>query len=138
VEHATRDRLVVKFCRLNRMLHWFSNSFDVRDPIFIIRHPCAVVASMLKHDSWETAAGNAKNDKEQGLQTEHLPPELRSLVDPVLAEIETELLATLWCLDHYVPLTYHSEEGHPWVLVSYERLVRQGQEELRRVADDSG
>ena len=30
VEHATRDRLVVKFCRLNRMLHWFCGQFGVR------------------------------------------------------------------------------------------------------------
>jgi hypothetical protein len=140
VEHATRDRLVVKFCRLNRILHWFSNSFDVRGPIFIIRHPCAVVASMLKHESWETAAGNAQNDKEQGLHTEHLPPRLQTVIDPVLAEVETEseLLATLWCLDHYVPLKYHSEEGYPWVLVSYERLVRRGHEELRRVTEALG
>ncbi|MCS3827477.1 hypothetical protein GGP85_002947 [Salinibacter ruber] len=141
LEHARRTRLVVKFCRLNRMLHWFSDSFDVRGPVFIVRHPCAVVASMLKHESWETATDSVQNHhKEQALHTEFLPPELRSLVDPVLAKIktETELLATLWCLDHYVPLRYHSQKGYPWTLVSYERLVRKGQAELRRITDALG
>jgi hypothetical protein len=46
-----------------------------------------------------------------------------------------EVLAVHWCLDHYVPLLQHAEEGFPWVLVPYERLVTQGIEELRRVTD---
>jgi hypothetical protein len=43
------------------------------------------------------------------------------------------VLATMWCLDHYVPLIHHADASYPWVLVPYERMVRRGREELRRI-----
>ena len=52
VEHATRNRLVAKFCRLNRMLHFFHEKYDVRGTVLIVRHPCAVVSSMLDWYTW--------------------------------------------------------------------------------------
>jgi len=52
VEHATRNQLIVKFYRLNRMLVWFGQQFATRGTIFIIRHPCAVVSSMMNHGLW--------------------------------------------------------------------------------------
>ena len=53
-EHVTHQRLVVKFCRAGRMLHWLADRFPVRQLVVIIRHPCAVIASMLNMgDNWQ-------------------------------------------------------------------------------------
>jgi hypothetical protein len=137
IEHATRRKLVVKFNRLHRMLHWFAGQFSVRGIAFIIRHPCAVVASMLHHGGW---TGDAKRDlgAREFVETgDGLAPSLRDPFEPILERIETrtEALATLWCIDHYVPLVHHAGGSYPWMLVPYERLVARGREELHRVAE---
>ena len=41
------------------------------------------------------------------------------------------MLAATWALDYYIPLS--SPKPHPWLLVSYESLVRNGVEEIRRI-----
>ena len=136
IEHATRDRLVVKFCRMNRMLHWFCGQFEVRGPVFIVRHPCAVVASMLRHEAWGEDDMRGPDRTQHALHGGTLPDSLQEVFGPVLRRIETkvEVLATMWCLDHYVPLVHHAEGSYPWVLVPYERMVARGREELRRIA----
>lgn len=140
VEHATHRKLVVKFCRFNRMLHWFAGQFDVRGPVFIIRHPCAVVASMLRHGGWEEEHLQGEQAREYVEPAERLPAPLCEIFDPIFKRIRTrtEALATLWCLDHYIPLMYHAGGTYPWILVPYERLVTRGSEELRRVTDALG
>ena len=139
LEHATRTRLIVKFCRLNRALHWFARQFDVQGIVLMVRHPCAVVASMLQQGAWKESRlrGHGPSRAEQALHGGSLPEALRDPFEPVLKRIttQTEVLAVHWCLDHYVPLLQHAEEGFPWVLAPYERLVTQGIEELRRVTD---
>jgi hypothetical protein len=140
LEHATRDRLVVKFCRMNRMLHWFCRQFDIRGPAFVVRHPCAVVASMMRHGKWDEDDLHGEQRPEQALHANSLPPLLRDPFGDILTNIETqaEVLATIWCLDHYVPLMHHAETSYPWVLVPYERMVTEGQGELRRVTEALG
>jgi len=137
VEHATLDRLVVKFCRLNRMLHWFCGQFDVRGPVFIVRHPCAVVASMLRHEAWDEDDLRGLDRADHALHGGSLPESLRDVFGLVLDRIETqvEVLATMWCLDHYVPLMHHANGDYPWVLVPYEQMVTRGREELRRITE---
>jgi hypothetical protein len=140
-EHGTHDRLVVKFCRLNRMLHWFCSEFEeVRGPIFIIRHPCAVVASMLRHGGWEDDYLQGENAREIAAPEGGLPKSLQDPFEPVLENIttKTQALATLWCLDHYIPLVLHAEKGYPWILVPYERLLAHGHDELLRVTESVG
>lgn len=142
LEHVTRKKLIVKFCRLNRALHWFARQFDVQGIVLMVRHPCAVVASMLQQGAWKESRlrGHGPTRAEQALHGETLPDALRDPFEPVLERITTqvEVLAVHWCLDHYVPLLQHVECGYPWVLAPYERLVTQGEEELRRIAEALG
>jgi hypothetical protein len=122
------------------MLHWFCRQFDVRGPVFIVRHPCAVVASMLRHGAWDEGDLHGHDREDHALHAGALPDPLRDVFGPILERIETqvEALATMWCLDHYVPLIHHAESGYPWVLVPYERMVTKGQRELRRVTKALG
>jgi hypothetical protein len=141
LEHATRQRLVVKFCRLNRMLHWFSRHFNVRGTVLVVRHPCAVVASMLRHGAWDEAKLHGSTRREQALHGDRLPEALRDPFDPILDRITSrvEVLAVHWCLDHHAPLLLHAHDGeYPWVLAPYERLVAHGSSELDRIAEALG
>ena len=54
-------------------------------------------------------------------------------VSDIVAGIETweEVLAATWCMDYFAPLS--TPQPHPWVLVTYEKLVRHGQEEIQRI-----
>jgi hypothetical protein len=71
-----------------------------------------------------------------------IPGEVRDEFSELLSDISTwtEVLAMTWCLDHYIPLIYHAEMtgGYPWVLAPYERLVRHGSQELRRITKALG
>lgn len=42
------DCWIVKFCRAHRLFGWMVDKFRTRPPILLIRHPCAVVESMLR------------------------------------------------------------------------------------------
>lgn len=39
---------IVKFVRAENLLSWMAANFPIRKPLFLIRHPCAVVSSQLK------------------------------------------------------------------------------------------
>jgi hypothetical protein len=43
---------IVKFVRANLLLEWLVRKFPIKPPLVIIRHPCAVVSSQLRMESW--------------------------------------------------------------------------------------
>jgi hypothetical protein len=136
LEHFRQRKLVVKFCRVGRMLQWLCKQFDVRGTVLLIRHPCAVVASMLRHGAWKEGRLHGKNRAQQALHDEEIPSVLRDRFAGTLERVDTqvEVLATMWCLDYYIPFHLHSEAGYPWMLMAYERLVTAGIQELERLA----
>jgi len=139
LEHWRRDRVVVKFCRGNRMIHWLSCQFGTRPPVFIVRHPCAVVSSMMRFGAW-TDSEHASLRVDGALRASTLPPRLEKRFGSLIEKAQTrvEELTLMWCIDHYVPLKHHREYGYPWVLAPYERLVVRGEEELRRITQALG
>lgn len=137
LEHASRKKVIVKFCRITRMLPWFADQFNARGVVLIIRHPCAVVNSMLRYGQWDmwTAEFVHKNkhNKSNALYIDHLPDSVRHVFEPVRDQIstQTEALAFMWCLDHYLPLIHAKK--HTWIIVSYEKLILQNYNELKRI-----
>lgn len=142
-EHVSRNRAVVKFCRLGRMLHWMADRFDVRSTVVIIRHPCAVIASRLQMgENWK---GRNEEKKELPISRRYggkIPDRTCSEFAHVFesAELWVEHLAIGWALDHYFALHEHScrTKDYPWILTSYERLLAEGQNELRRIISALG
>ena len=134
--HAQNRKMLVKFCRLNRMLPWFGRQFQPRGLIFVVRHPCAVVSSMMRF-GWEHVF-EWRDKSWSPLQIDDLPEEVQDVFAPIVGRVRDRLdaLAVIWCLDHYVPLI-HSQE-HPWLLVPYERIVMDSVGELDRIADAVG
>ena len=136
------NKLIVKFIRLNRLLPWVAERFQLRGMFFIIRHPCAVVASRFKPG-------------------QKLPPEISQKVKPFptpkeifieasqiegldkrllnrLKDIKTreEIIAASWCLDNYVPLSYL--KPYPWTTVVYEKFIKDSENELARIFNKIG
>jgi|AntRauTorcE11897_2_1112592.scaffolds.fasta_scaffold04128_2 hypothetical protein len=138
-EHAVRKKLLVKFCRINRMLPWFEEQFDVRGILFIVRHPCAVINSMLRYGQWDKWTGdfvqNNLHNRSNALHIDHLPEAAREIFSPIQKRVstQTQALALMWCLDHYFPLIHAKK--HPWILVPYESLTMNNHKELTRITD---
>lgn len=137
------NKLVVKFTRCNRMLPWIVKRFELRHNFFIIRHPCAVIAS------------NIKNEKTLGYHPPNPPfvnifPSRNDILDEAskiglddglmnkLKKIETteEILAAVWCLDNYVPLSL--PRPYPWTVLTYEKLMKDGEKEINRIFNELG
>ena len=139
IEHSMRDKLMVKFCRINRMLPWFADQFNVCGIIFILRHPCAVVNSMLRYGQWDMWTSEFvqknKHNTSNALCIDHLPESVREVFAPIQERVSTptEILAMMWCLDHYIPLVHN--KIYPWILVPYERLIKNNHKELVRITD---
>jgi len=125
VELLRCKRLVVKFITMNRMLPWMVRRFPTRPPILILRHPCAVVASGLR---FRKASAGAVNPDDRFF-IEKKRPDLIKFVSQL--KTEEEYWALSWAIDNYIPLTSSSTKS--WILISYERLITHGQQELERI-----
>lgn len=136
-EHASKRKLVVKFCRLNRMLPWFCKNFESKGVVLIVRHPCSVVSSMLKYGPWDDMLAK-RDDPFSPLARNNVPAGARPVFGPIMDTIETleEALTTIWALDQWVPLI--EAEHRPWILLPYERLVLHPRKELNRIANALG
>lgn len=121
---------VIKFCRLQRLLPWLLDRADV-PVIMLIRHPLAVVASMLQHPAW--------SDEEVRRLHPIICDRIRKKY-PELAKHAEQLvhldakLAATWAFDYLVPLARWDRLDSAY-LVTYENLVRSGTDILQSVLD---
>lgn len=135
-------KLIVKFVRANRLLPWLSENFEVRKIILLVRHPCAVVASQLQSGYYgynDILLGRDIRPKKEEIINEAAA--IGSIDQNIIKKIERvetpeELLATLWCLDNYVPL--HSTQKNRWLLVPYEKLMMEKSKSVKYIADMCG
>jgi hypothetical protein len=134
-------KLIIKAIHMNRILPWLAKRFEFRGIFLIIRHPCAVINSQLKsgfygyHNSsppYEDIPPTIDNILEEASMINSLEPSILNK----LRKIKTieEILAAAWCLDYYVPLSM--PKIHPWTTVIYEKLVTDGENEIRRLFNE--
>lgn len=132
VSQANLDRLkdaeflIIKDVRANLLLPWLVKQFDIRPPIYIIRHPCATVASQMKM-VWKNVPPTFTIPETrfpgQYIKYERILKNINSTV---------EHLAARWCLDNIVPLN-HPGNNKLWITVFYENLITNPQEEILRI-----
>lgn len=115
---------VAKFVTANMLLPWLVDTFDVR-AVYMIRHPCAVVASQLRHGAWDEVGKSFC--RHPGLFAEY--PHLGDLFEDI--ECHEEILAFNWAVQNFVPLS--ESVPRPWVSTTYETLVEDGIEEVVRI-----
>jgi hypothetical protein len=144
VEQLSNRKLIVKFIRAQRMVHWLLDRFNVRGAVHIIRHPCAVVASMreMKWYRQEKLREYHGDSLKQQVIISPIPESVKTRFEPVFRRIRTneEVLAARWCLDHYFLFHENAKagNGHPWILTSYEHLLTKQADELERVVNALG
>jgi len=136
-------KLIVKSVRANRLLPWMAKRFQIHKLIFIVRHPCAVIASQLKtgfcgyHDPI-FPYGNIFPTNKQILAEASQIDELDDSLLKKLKNIKTreETLAAAWCLDNCIPLLL--PKPRPWTFIIYEKLVQDGKKDLTRIFNELG
>jgi len=120
--------LLFKICRGNALLPWLSRNYDFCfKPIYLIRHPFAVVNSQLKHGAWNGAFSKftIPDTPYNAIYKEH---------EAFLSTITTkeEVLVAQWCLSNIVPLN-HSGNNINWITINYEDLVLNPERNIKRV-----
>src|SRR5690606_13257283 len=96
------NQFIIKFCRGNALLPYLTHHFHfVHKPILLVRHPFAVVASQLKHGSWN-----------------HIHPKFTIPEAPYHSHYkeheafcktlttQAEILTSYWCLTNQIPLRH--------------------------------
>ena len=134
----TATKVIVKFIRANRLLPWIVNNFQVRGTYFLIRHPCAVISSQLETGiRGYFTPKNIPLKKEVTLQEASQIPQIREdewLMKKLRTiESQEEVLATIWSLDNYIPLSYLSEYPDAWYTIVYEKLVTDFDNEIKKI-----
>ena len=119
------ERLVVKFVRANMVIDWLSKHLDILPPAMVIRHPCAIITSQLDK-GWAPS-------KEVLLSNKYFDnfPKIKLACNQFDKREERAALA--WCMRYHAPLTL--KKPYPFVLVCYENLVRNGEQEIKKLFD---
>lgn len=107
---------IVKVCRGNHLLEWLVGQYNFKyKPIYLVRHPLAVIASQLKQGGWDYTFNGFQIPKmkfnDHYLQHEEFLSDIKTK--------EEALLAT-WCITNKNLL---EKESDKWVKVYYEDLV---------------
>ena len=132
VSHLRSDRRLVKEIRAHLFLKWIKVQFPDLPLVFIVRHPCAVVASRIRC-GWATEGDLAPMLVQPELVEDYLA-ERADLIEA--AERPEEKHALIWCIHNLVPLSQLAEHDH--CLVSFERLVSTPRREMTRVLEYLG
>jgi len=128
LDYPRAEKLIIKFCRANGMIPWLVRKFNFKHaPIYLVRHPLSVVASQLKHGSWDY--------KFEGYQIPAGPftePYRKHREYLLSLKSKEEALVATWCITNAIPLK-HRANDMKWITVYYEDLLMQPNEEFDRI-----
>lgn len=105
---------VIKFIKANLMLDWIDHKFDVKI-IYVIRHPCQVIGSRLKH-KWRFDVSDITQQPE--LMRRELSP-FKSMIES--ARTPVQQLAATWCVENRIPLLQSRRAN--WICQTYEDCI---------------
>ena len=127
VEHLLPRRRLIKDVRTTLFLRWIRNRFPEIPVIFVLRHPCAVVASRLRL-GWADDA-----DIERLLCQPKLRQDFLQDKDDLIEGARTaeEKHALVWCITNLVPLK--QLDGKEPGVFYYEDLCTHPEVEIRRL-----
>ncbi|GAB3330198.1 hypothetical protein GCM10027429_07100 [Marivirga atlantica] len=121
--HYISNQLLFKFCRAGALLNWLINNFEFENkPIHLVRHPCAVIASQIKHGAWSD------------VDSQYVIPDLYSNsyipYQHIINRIKTveENLAFKWCINNHDLINNDKIE-----LVYFEDLFVNTEEVLKKL-----
>ena len=115
---------IIKDVRICLFLRWIQKRFPQVPIVFVVRHPCAVVASHVKL-GWSTDVDVDSMLQQRELVEDFLEPHL----DTIHARTQAhERTAILWCVNNLV--VSKQFEGHGLTALFYEHLVEDPAESI--------
>ena len=127
-ELRAADRLIIKFVRGHLLLPWLVERFSLPKPVLLVRHPCAVVASMMKHGAWATHP--IPPPRPAAHPHDELVMHYHDIAGPITTK--EEYLAFIWCSTHAY-LLKHPLNDKAWTTITYEELLLNTEATLRKV-----
>ena len=119
---------LIKFCRGNLLLPYLTENFRFeKKPVYLLRHPLAVVASQLKQGGW-----NKVDSKVDLSKISAYPYDIKNLEFLKKINTKEEILTVQWCL-HNKYVIEHSKNNKNWITITYEEMVMQPEETLDRI-----
>jgi hypothetical protein len=131
-ERIRSEYRLIKEIRINLALKWLHDNFPKVPIIFIMRHPCAVVASRMELN-WATDHDIEPLLSQPDLVTDHLAPYVDLIKD---ARTDEEKHAVIWSVSNLVPLKQFNPNEIK--IVYYENLCTQPEIELPAIFESSG
>lgn len=123
---------LIKEIRANLALKWLHDNFPEVPTIFLLRHPCGVVASRMEL-GWATGRDIEPFLSQPDLIDDHLGPYLNLIKNAATAE---EKHAIIWSVSNLVPLKQFTTGELK--IVYYENLCTQPQAEMTSIFDSIG
>ncbi len=127
VEHLLPKYRLIKEIRANLFLKWIHTTFPEIPLLFIIRHPCAVVLSLMQL-AWAT-----DTDIDSFLSQANLFDDFLADKMDIIGRAQTveEKYAIIWCISNLVPIKqFHSGKLN---VVFYENLCLQPEAEVPKI-----
>ncbi len=118
------SRWIVKFVRANPMLGWLVENLNIRPPVLLVRHPCAVFSSWVSR-GWPLVTYSLP---ERLRFFKHYPEHkdwIRSLSRP------EEIFAAQWGMHHLA--AFDHMRGRSYYLCVYESLLKNGLDEIAAI-----
>ncbi len=127
-ELRAADRLIVKLVRGHLLLPWLVERFPLPKPVLLVRHPCAVVASMIKHGAWD--AHPIPPPRPASHRHDELMIHYHDIAGPITTK--EEYLAFIWCSTHAY-LLKNPLNDKAWTTITYEELLLDTEATLKKV-----
>ncbi len=128
-ELSDASYFVFKFCFGNNLLPWLAKRYPI-NPVFLMRHPCAVVASQLNFSAFNWHKSNIQYNYNMSVFGEEFYEPYRAVLDTI-STVE-ERLAAQWAMSVLTPAKSPLNDSS-WVTVTYEHLVRNPEEALNKI-----
>lgn len=125
-------RRIIKDIRMCLLLRWLHARFPAVPILFMIRHPCAVVASRVKL-RWAADGDIAPFLRQEKLREDFLEPWIPTIEN---ARTEEEKHAVVWCVSNAVPLLQFQDSRLS--VVFYEDLANRSNSAIPRIFDVVG
>jgi hypothetical protein len=127
VNFLTSSALIYKFCRANQIIPWLTANFNFKHkPIYLIRHPFAVVSSQLKHGAWDNVKSMTIPETRYNNLFKTHAEFLTSLKTP------EENLTAVWCLCNSETLG-NNRNNIDWITINYEEFVTDPKKVFSRI-----
>ncbi len=123
---------IYKDVNSSMLLPWLTKRFSI-NPIYIIRHPCAVIASQMKFGNWDYIQ---KDVKAYFPNPADRFKEIYEIYSDIIKNIRLpeERLAAEWAMHTSVPIN-HPDNNKRWITLSYEKIYQNPLDELSKVFD---